>query len=143
MDSRTCAREWEASPSTYILLHSHQGHRLPWTLCPHWYCSVSKSCLTLVITCMAAKQASLSFTMSRSFLILMSIESVMPSHHLILLTLLLLSTIFPSIVVSSNELALHIMWPKCCSFIFSIGLSIEYCSTTSKTNLMFPITKQY
>ena len=66
-------------------------------------------------------------------------DAVSPSHPFD--TSLL--TIFPSIVVSSNELDLHIMWPKRCSFIFSIGLSIEYCSTTSKTNLMFPITKQY
>ena len=73
----------------------------------------------------------------------MSMESVMPSYHLILLTPLLLPTIFPSIRVSSNELALHIRWPKCWSFIFSISLCIEYCSTTSKTKLMFPITEQY
>ena len=63
------------------------------------------------ITCMAAKQASLSFTILRSFLKLMSIESVMPSHPLILLTPLLLPTIFPSIRVSSNEWGLHIRWP--------------------------------
>ena len=93
-----------------------------------------------VITCTAAKQSSLSFTILRSFLKLMSIESVMPSHHLILLTPLLLSTVFPSISVSSNELALHISWPKYWSFIISISLCIEYCSTTSKTKLMFPIT---
>ena len=93
-----------------------------------------------VITCMAAKQASLTFTISWSFLKLMSIESVMPSHHLILLITLLLPTVFPSISVSSNELGLHIRWPKCWSFIFSFSPSIEYCSTTSKTKLMFPIT---
>ena len=91
-----------------------------------------------VVTCTTAKQASLSFSILRSFLNLMSIELVMPSHHLILLTPLLLPTIFPSIRVSSNELALHIRWPKCWSFIFSISLCIEYCSTTSKTKLMFP-----
>ena len=61
---------------------------------------------------MAAKQVSLSFTILLSFLKHMSIESVMPSHHLILLTPLFLPTIFPSIRVSSNELALHIRWPK-------------------------------
>ena len=93
-----------------------------------------------VVTCTAAKQASFSFTILQSFLKLMSIESVMPSHHLILLTPLLLPTIFPSIRVSSNELALHIRWPKCWSFIFSISLCIKYCSTTSKTKLMSPIT---
>ena len=93
-----------------------------------------------VITCMAAKQASLSFTILQSFLKLMSIELVMLSHHLILLIPLLLQTIFPSIRISSNELALHIRWPKCWSFIFSISLCIKYCSTTSKTKLMSPIT---
>ena len=92
-----------------------------------------------VITCTAGKQASLSFTILRSFLKLMSIELVMPSHHFILL-IPLLPTIFPSIRVSSNELALHIRWPKCWSFIFSISLCIKYCSITSKTKLMFPIT---
>ena len=65
-----------------------------------------------VITCSAIKLASLSFTISWSFLKLMSIESVMPFHSLILLTPLLLPTIFPSIRVSSNELALHISGPK-------------------------------
>ena len=93
-----------------------------------------------VITCTAAKQASLSSTILRSFLKLMSIESVMPSHPLILLTPLLLPTIFPSIRVSSNELVHHTRWPKCWSFIFSISLCIKCCSTTSKTKLMFPIT---
>ena len=93
-----------------------------------------------VVTCTAAKQASLSFTILWSFLKLMSIESVMPSHHLILLIPLLLPTTFSSIRVSSNELARHIRCPKCWSFIFSISLCIKYCSTTSKTKLMFPIT---
>ena len=93
-----------------------------------------------VVTCTAAKQASLSFTILWSFLKLMSIESVMPSYHLILLTPLLVPTIFPSIRVSSNELALQISWPKYWSFIFSISLCIEYCSITSKTKLMVPLT---
>ena len=92
-----------------------------------------------LITCLAIKLASLSFTISWSFLKLMSIESVMPFHSLILLTPLLLPTIFPSIRVSSNELGFHIRWPKCWSFIFSISPSIEYCSTISKTKLLFPI----
>ena len=60
-----------------------------------------------------ACQASLSFTFSRSLLKLMSIESVMPSNHLILChPLLLLPSIFPSIRVFSNELALRVKWPK-------------------------------
>ena len=61
----------------------------------------------------AAHQASLSFTSSQSLLILISIESVMPSNHLILChPLLFLPSIFPSIRVFSNESALHIRWPK-------------------------------
>ena len=61
----------------------------------------------------AARQASLSFTLSRSLLKLVSIESGMPSNHLILnRPLLLLSSVFPSIRVFSNELALCFRWPK-------------------------------
>ena len=57
----------------------------------------------------------------------MSIESMMPSNHLILCCpLLLLSSIFPSIRVFSNESALHIRWPKCCSFSFNISPSNEH-----------------
>ena len=75
----------------------------------------------------AARQASLSITNSRSLLKLMSIELVMPSNHLILcLPLLLLPSIFPSIRVYSNDLALPIMWPNYWSFSFSIIPSNEY-----------------
>ena len=75
----------------------------------------------------AAYQASLSVTISQSSLKLMSIESVMPSDHLILCRpLLLLPSIFPSIRVFSNELALWIRWPKYWSFSFSISPSNEY-----------------
>ena len=74
-----------------------------------------------------ARQASLSITNSRSLLKLMSIESVMPSSHLISChPLLLLSPIPPSIRVFSNESALRIRWPKCWSFSFSISPSNEY-----------------
>ena len=74
-----------------------------------------------------ASQASLSITNSRSLLKLMSIESVMPSNHLILCCPLLLpSSIFPSIRVFSNESALHIRWPKYWSFSFNISPSNEY-----------------
>ena len=67
----------------------------------------------------------LSITSSRSLLKLMSIESVMPSNHLIFChPLLLLPSIFPSIRVFSNELVLHIIWPKYWSF--SISPSSEY-----------------
>ena len=69
----------------------------------------------------------LSFTISPSLLKLMSIELVMLSNHLILcLSLLLLPSISPRIRVFSNEVALHIRWPKYWSFSFSISPSNEY-----------------
>ena len=75
----------------------------------------------------AVCQASLSITNSLSFLKLMSIESVMPSNHLILYRPLLLPpSIFPRIRVFSNESVLHISWPKYWSFSFSISPSSEY-----------------
>ena len=74
----------------------------------------------------AARQASLSITISRSSLRLASIESVMPSSHLILChPLLLLSPISPSIRDFSNESPLHMRWPKYWSFSFSIIPSKE------------------
>ena len=74
----------------------------------------------------AARQASLSITNSQSSLRLTSIESVMPSSHLILChPLLLLPPIPPSITVFSNESTLPIRWPKCWSFSFSIIPSKE------------------
>ena len=84
------------------------------------------SCVWLFATLWtAAHQASLSITISWSLLKLMSIESVMPSNHLILCRpLLLLPSIFPSIRIFSNESALHIRWPKYWSF--SISPSNEY-----------------
>ena len=75
----------------------------------------------------AAHQASLSITNSRSLLKLMSIELAIPSNHLILChPLLLLSSIFPSIRVFSNESALCIRWPKYWGFSFSIISSSDY-----------------
>ena len=72
-------------------------------------------------------RASLSITNSRSLLKLMSMESVMPSSHLILCRpLLLLPSIFPSIRVFSNESTLHIRWPKYQSFSFNIRPSSEH-----------------
>ena len=73
-----------------------------------------------------------SFTISQSLLKLMSIEFMMPSHHFILcLPILLLPSIFLSIRVFSNELALHIRWPKYWSFSFSISPSHEHSGLTS------------
>ena len=74
----------------------------------------------------AAHQASLSITNSRSLPKLMSIDSVMPSNHLILCCPLLLPSIFPSIRVFSNESALRIRWPKYWSLSFNISPSNEY-----------------
>ena len=80
----------------------------------------------------AERQPSLSFTISRNLFKLMSIEWVMPSNHVILChPLLLLPSIFPSIRVFSNELALCIRWPKYWSFSFSISLSNEYSGVIS------------
>ena len=75
----------------------------------------------------AARQSPLSITKSQSLPKLMPIESVMPSNHLILChPLLLLPSIFSSISVFSNELALCIKWSKYWSFSFSISPSSEY-----------------
>ena len=87
----------------------------------------SLSCVQFFLTpWTAAHQASLSITNSPSLLKLMSIESVMPSNHLILCRpLLLLPSLFPNIRVFSNESVLHIRWPKYWSFSFSISPSNE------------------
>ena len=75
----------------------------------------------------AARQASLSFTTSQSLLKLLSIESVMPSNHLIFChPILLLPSFLPSIRVFSSELVLHIRWPKYWSFSYSISPFSEY-----------------
>ena len=86
------------------------------------------SCVWLfAIPWTAACQDFLSIINSWSLLKLMSIESVMPSNHLILCCpFLLLPSIFPSIRVFSIESVLHIRWPKCWSFSFSISPSNEY-----------------
>ena len=86
----------------------------------------TQSCLTLCDP-MDARLPSLSITISQSLLKLMSIESVMPSNHLILCRPLLLPpSIFPSIRVSSSESVLPIRWPEYWSFSFSISPSNEY-----------------
>ena len=86
------------------------------------------SCVRLFVTpWTAAHQTSLSFTISQSLHKVMSLESVMPSQHLnICCSLFLLPSIFPSIRIFSNELAVCIMWPKYWSFSFSISPSNEY-----------------
>ena len=90
----------------HLLLFCYQVFVTPWT---------------------AAHQAALSFTISWSLLKLMSIESVLPSNHLILCgPLFFLSSVFPSIRVFSSELALRIRWPKYGNFSFSTSPSSEY-----------------
>ena len=87
------------------------------------FSSVAQSCPTLC----TARQASLSITNSQSSLRLTSIKSVMPSRHLILCCPLLFPPpIPPSIKVFSNELTLHMRWPKYWSFSFNISPSNEY-----------------
>ena len=86
---------------------------------------LDKRCSVFATPWTAARQASLSFTISQSLLKLMSIELVIPSNHLILCcSLLLLPSIFPSNRVFSSESALHIRWPKYWSF--SISPSNKY-----------------
>ena len=88
----------------------------------------------------AARQASLSFIISWNLLKLMSIELVMPSNHLILcLPLLLVSLIFLTINVFSNESVLHIRWPKYWIFNFSISPSNEYSGLISFRNNWFDL----
>ena len=73
-----------------------------------------------------AGQASLSFIISQDLLKLMSIESMMPSNHLVFCCpILLLTLIFPSIWVFSNELAFHIMWPKYWNFSISPLINVQ------------------
>ena len=80
----------------------------------------------------AAFQASLSFAIFQSLLKLMSIDSMMPSNHLILCCrFLLLPSVFPSIEIFSIVLALHIRWSKYWSFSFNISPSNEYPGLTS------------
>ena len=135
------------SPNPKLLIHS-SPHLFPLCCC----CSVSKSCPALchpissvpllsrvrrsATPWTTALQASLSITNSWSFLKLMSIESVMPTNHLILCCpLLFLPSIFPSIRLFSNESALCIRWSKCWSFSCSISPSNEYSGLVSfRTN---------
>ena len=99
------------------------------------FSSVQFSCSVMsnsVNPWIAARQASLSITNSRTPPKPMSIKSVMPSNHLILChPLLLLPSIFPSIRVFSNESVLHIRWPKDWSYSFSISPSNEYSALIS------------
>jgi len=90
----------------------------------HQFSSVTQSCPAL---CEPMDYGSLFITNSQSLLKLMSIESVMPSNHLILCCPLFLPpSLFPSIRVFSNESTLRVKWPKYWSFSFNISPSNEY-----------------
>ena len=105
----------EATPREFLLHSAAQ------------FSSVTQCAQLFVTPWTAAHQASMSITNFQSLLKAMSIESVMPSSHLILFCPLLLPpSIFPSIRVFSNESLLHIRWPKYWSFSFSISPSNEY-----------------
>ena len=102
--------------SIYTYTHTHSG----------LFTSVAQSCPTFVTPWITARQVPLSITNSQSSLRLTSIESVMPSSHLILChPLLLLTPLPPSIRVFSNESTLRKRWPKDWSFSFSIMPSKE------------------
>ena len=124
---------WFLIPLSLYLVHSPQTtgdlKSLTYNKCSiHIFVVQSLSRVQLFVTpWTAARQSSLSFTVSRSLLKLMSIELVMPSNHLVLCyPLLLMLSVFASIRVFSNELALRIRWPKYWSFSFSISPSNEY-----------------
>ena len=88
-------------------------------------CLAAQSCLTLCDPWTAARQCSRSFTISRSLLRLIFIESLMPSKSHPLSPLLLLPSVFPSIRVFSSESAFHSRWPNCWSLSFSVSASSE------------------
>ena len=90
------------------------------------FSSVAQSCPTLCDPINCSTPGPLSITNSRSLPKLMSIESVIPSNHLICHSLLLLPSIFPSIWFCSNKSALCIRWPKYWSFSFNISPSNEH-----------------
>ena len=127
IESQDSNRPWTSSDSnifsTFAIIPSRT---LPKCNLSHAVVIQSRSCVQFfAIPWTAARQASLSITISQSFLKFMSIESVMPSNHLVLChPLLLLPSIFPSTGVFSKESNLHIMWPK--NWSFSISSSNEY-----------------
>ena len=105
-------------------------------------CSVTKLCLMHCDPMDCSTPASLSFTNSWSLFKLMSIELMMPSNHLILYCpLLLLPSIFPSIRVFSNELALHNRWPKYWSFSSVLPVSIQCWFPLALTGLISLLSK--
>ena len=124
LHSQTRLSDWTDTKLIYIYKHTHTHTHLRKHISSVQLLSQAQLFATPRT---AARQASLSITNSWSLPKLMSVESVMPSNHLILChSLLFLPSIFPSIRVFSNESVLHITWPKYWSFIFSINPSNEY-----------------
>ena len=116
--SHQCIFLMRVQPAVKTVFSSQVDVRMSHSVFPiRCCCSVAQSCPALCKPWTAARQASLSFTISWSLLKLMSVESVMPSNHLILSRpLLLLPSVFPSIRVFSNKSAFYIRWPKYWSF---------------------------
>ena len=119
------------SSSSLIEPHSNPNKYYTWmpdiTVYSIQFSWFAQSCPTLCNPMDCSMPDSLSITNSQSLLKFMSIESVMPSNHLILChLLLLLPSVFPSIGVFSSESVLQIKWPKYWSFSFSINPSNEY-----------------
>ena len=125
-------RNWHIFPSVCVFFDLFHQHLIVFGA--QFFCLLQFSTVQLLSHVQlfatpwtVAHQASLSVTNSWNLLKLMSIESVMPSNHIILCRpLLLLPSIFPSIRVFSNESVLHIKWPKYWSFSFSISPSNEH-----------------
>ena len=117
-------KETETTEQLHFHFHFHSYTVKLCTYCS--CCAVTQSCLTSVTPWISVHQASLSFTISQSLVKLISIESVMPSKHLVLCHPLLLPSIFPSIKVFSNESAIGIRWQRYWSFSFSISPPNEY-----------------
>ena len=106
--------------------------------CVSSVCSLAQSCQTLCNPCTAARHASLSILNSQRLLKLMSIQLLMTSNCLILChPLLFLPSTFASIRVLSNELALHIRWPK--YYSFSNEYSNEYWNIPMNIQDLFPL----
>jgi len=116
-----------ATPCKYDGEREETANQSAQSKCAHSSESELSHVRLFVMPWTAARQASLSFAISQNLLKFMSIESVMPSSHLILCRpLLLLPSIFPSIRVFSNESVLRSRGPKCWRFSFSILPSNEY-----------------
>ena len=133
MESEVRGGSWPSpgSPSAHWALGQQvswgPGNRLEAVSCGAPTVVQSQSCLTLCDPVNCSTPGFPVFTISQSWLRLRSIESVMTSNHIILCHLLLfLLSIFPSIMVFSNQLALRIRWPKYWSFSSSISPSNEY-----------------